>query len=263
MNGSWVDSICFEPSSRRAIRPATNELQITARLASPLRLQGLVTEFAGVLYDDTAWQRWLLQQLAKIGLQTQYGPFFQVFERDYLPAVHCGRDYWEALRDFLVASGLTRGQIDEVEAAGQSRYHQFEECVRPLPGVTAALMQFAARNVPIAILSNSPYTAQELQRRLSNMGIADRFVTVLSSRDLGFRKPDRASYEAALHALHLPPNATAYIGKKEDELRGAAKAGLTTIAINYEPGTRADILIDRFDQLPRAIWPEGNAKIAG
>ena len=219
-------------------------------------------EFAGVLCDDTTWQRWLLQQLGKIGLQTQYGPFFQVFERDYLPAVHCGRDYWDALREFLAASGLTRGQIDEVDAAGRSRYHQFEEDVRPLPGVTAALSQFAARTLPMVILSNSPNSSQELQQRLFTMGIADRFVAVLSSRDLGIRKPDLASYEAALQVLGLPPQATAFVGKHAYELRGATKAGLRTIAINYEPGTRADVLIDRFEQLPRAICLDASVKVA-
>lgn len=263
MDVRWVETISFETPPRRTVRGAGDGPKITTKSSRPYQLAGVVMEFAGVLYDDTAWQRWLLQQLARIGLQTQYGPFFQVFERDYLPAVHCGRDYWDALREFLVASGLTRGQIDEVEVAGLPRYRQFEEGIRPLPGVASTLSQLAAFNVPAVVLSNTQYTAAELERRLRKMGLADRFVAVLSSRESGHRMPDEASYEAALTAIRLPPRAVAFVGKNEYELKGAARAGMTTVAINHEPGTRADILIDRFDQLLRAVCLQSSAKMAG
>jgi len=235
MNADWVNSVCVEPLARRTGNALGGERQITYRSAKRLAIAGIVMEFAGVLYDDTAWQRWLLQQLAKIGLQTQYGPFFYVFERDYLPAVHCGRNYWDALHDFLVASGLTPGQIDEVTTAGQSRYCQFEENVRPFPGVAAALNKLAQHHVPVAILTNSAYSVDELQRRLQTMGIENRFVAVLSSRDLGCRKPDRTCYEAAVKTLRLPAHVVGYLGMKQCALRGATKAGLTSIAINFEP----------------------------
>lgn len=263
MDGHWVEAIAFPSRDRRAAHVPDESPRIISLSSRPRQISGVILEFAGVLYDDSAWQRWLLQQLARIGLQTHYAAFFRVFERDFLPDVQRGRDYWEALREFLIASGMSRGQIEEVEAAGRSQIKKFESNVRPLPGVASTIVQLYGQNIPLVILSNTQCTACELQQRLRFMGLADRFCAVLTSRDLGVRKPDSASYQAALQHLKLQADEVAYVGKSSEEIQGAAKLGLTTIAINHEPGTRADVLLDRFDQLLLAVELRANVKLAG
>ena len=85
-------------------------------LPGPVR--GVLLDTCNVLYDDTVWRRWVLQLLTHLGLSTSYRCFFHVWERDFLGEVHCGRrDFWEAFEAFLRAVGLSRGQIEEVEAA--------------------------------------------------------------------------------------------------------------------------------------------------
>src|SRR3569623_1380083 len=75
-----------------------------------------------VLYDATLWRRWLLRLLQRMGLHTQYRTFFKIWDVEFLNEVHCGRrEYSEAFQAFLLSAGLSRGQIDEVEAARQAR----------------------------------------------------------------------------------------------------------------------------------------------
>ena len=72
-------------------------------------------------HTPTGWRRWLLQVLRRLGLHTSYCCFFHVWEKDYLDEVHRGRrDLCEALRSFLQALGLSRGQIEEVAATCQT-----------------------------------------------------------------------------------------------------------------------------------------------
>ena len=56
----------------------------------PRPIRGLLFDACNVLYDDTAWRRWLLRLLTRLGLRTEYAPFFRIFDHDYLDAVYRG-----------------------------------------------------------------------------------------------------------------------------------------------------------------------------
>ena len=60
-------------------------------MRAPRPIRGLLLDACNILYDDTAWRRWLLRLLMRLGLRTEYGPFFRIFDRDYLDAVYRGR----------------------------------------------------------------------------------------------------------------------------------------------------------------------------
>ena len=108
--------------------PLLKPVELLRRLRDPAPpVAGLLMDVAGVLYDDTIWSRWLFKLLARLGLHTNFLPFFRVFEREFGPRIKRGEfDYWQALRAFLRSAGLSKGQIDEVEAAGHARQREFE-----------------------------------------------------------------------------------------------------------------------------------------
>src|SRR5208283_5048170 len=114
------------PIIRKAVsfRPANQRQPIYA----PQLVSGLLLDAGNILYDDTAWRRWLLRLLMRLGLRTEYGPFFRVFDRDYLDAVFRGqRPFSDALDAFLIAAGLSAGQAEEVHHALDSyRLHSDE-----------------------------------------------------------------------------------------------------------------------------------------
>ena len=61
--------------------------------------------------------------------------------------------------------------------------------------------------------------------------------------------PEPACYRAALHALQLPAAEVAFVGHDARELRGAAVQGLATIAFNGDRDARADVYLQRFEDL--------------
>ena len=209
-----------------------------------------------MLYDATVWRRWLLQLLKRMGLSTHYRAFFTVWDRQYLDQVNRGRrEYWEAFRAFLLDAGLTRGQADQVIAAGSARRRQLRRTLRPFPRVAATLVQLSSLGLPMGILSSGPFPAETLRADLDRMNLLPHFDAITASRDLGRAAPDRGYYRAAAEALDIDPAAGAFVGHDHVELAGAASAGLATIALNYDGQARADVYLDRIDQLPQSVCP--------
>ena len=83
-----------------------------------------------------------------------------------------------------MAAGLSRGQADEVEAAGRARFRDLEQNIRPFPHVLATVTQLAARGVHLAIASSTPLTSEDLAAKLARLRLSEWFQTALSPRDL-------------------------------------------------------------------------------
>jgi len=70
-----------------------------------------------------------------------------------------------------------------------------------------------------------------------------------NSMDLKTRKPDLYMFEAALEEAGVKADETVFVGHDARELNGARRAGLRTIAFNYDPDVEADYFIDKFEDL--------------
>ncbi len=222
----------------------------------PRPVSGLVFEMGDVLYDATHWRRWLLQVLGRLGLHANYRSFYYIWDHDFLNDVHRGRrEFCEAFQAFLLSVGLSRAQIEEVEAACQARREQWEATARPLPGVKSTLNRLHAAGMPMAVLSDSEHPAAALGQRLEQLGLGGVFRGVISSIDLERTKPDPICYQTAVRLLGLPSDQTAFVGHDAEALAGAAGVGMPTIAFNYEPEAEADVFLNRFEQLLEVVRP--------
>lgn len=220
----------------------------TPRLTGPI--DGLLLDACNVLYDDTQWRRWLLRLLARLGLHTNYCSFFRVWDRDYLDEVHAGRrPFGEALGDFLLSVGLSRGQIEEVMAACQAHRRSSQDCLRPLTGIRGTLEKLQRAGLVLGVISNCEHPADVLRGQLDQLLGGPLVAAVISSRDLERTMPDPACYRAALAALELPADRVAFVGHDPAQLAGAAAVGMPTIAFNWDADARADIYIDCFEEL--------------
>lgn len=255
----------FAVNTPAAPQSPRDVLSLSAPVApAPVPLTSLVFDLGNVLYDASAWQRWLLQLLNRIGLHTHYEAFFRVFERDYLEAVYRGeREYWDALREFLFAVGLSRGRVEEVLAAGHGKYRELWDDVRPLPGVAATLAQLGSRGVRLGVLCNAGCSAERLTAKLERLGLAKRFAVVLSSHDLHAAKPAAECYLAAISALDAPAESTGFVGHETLDLAGAGLAGMITFAVNHTADAQADVYLERFDQLLQLVTTSGHKQRVG
>lgn len=231
-----------------------------ARRANVSQLRGIVFDMGDVLYDATLWRRWLYQLLVRMGLQSPYRTLYRIWEAEFLPDIHRGRrTFADAFHVFLLSLGLSRGQVDEVEAASQARKRELELDVRPLPGIRDTIQRLAARGVQLAVLNNSERTGDELENLLVQLGLGGCFSPVISSLDLKYTKPSPVCYRAALARMNLPTEAVAFVGHDGAELVGARAVGLRTVAFNYEAGASADHYLTRFEDLLQVVGSLGGS----
>lgn len=239
-------------------------VELLRRLRDPAPpVAGLLLDVAGVLYDDTIWSRWLFKLLTRIGLHTNYIPFFRVWEREFGPRIKRGEfDYWQALGAFLRSAGLSKGQIDEVEAAGHARQREFETNLLPLPGVVHSLTRLQRMGIQLTILSGGHLTAAQLADRLSRLGLA-RFVgTVLTEMELNQARPNESCFDVAVAVSGLPREQLCYVGRSAPALAGATVAGLRTVAVNYDEDAEADVFLGHFEQLLDSLpWETVGVKV--
>jgi putative hydrolase of the HAD superfamily len=80
-------------------------------------------------------------------------------------------------------------------------------------------------------------------------GFGEVWDAVISSKELGVRKPNAKIYFAALQQLGLKAEQAIFIGHKASELDGARAVGMKTIAFNYDEGAEADYFIKQFSDL--------------
>ena len=213
-------------------------------------IEGLLFDMGDVLHDDTAWRRWLLQLLTRMGLRSRYRALFRLWDEEYLVDVYAGRrKYAEALQSFLLAIGLSRAQIDEVQAASQARARELEGALRPLPGVRATIDRLLERGLVLGVLGDCDQPAPALEERLSRLGLGGRFNVVLSSFDLGCSKPSPVGYTRALAAMGLSPDGALFVGHDVVGLAGARAIGMSTAAFNFEGTISAHHYLGRFEEL--------------
>ncbi|MDX2703738.1 HAD family hydrolase [Streptomyces sp. PA03-6a] len=103
-------------------------------------------------------------------------------------------------------------------------YVHFEAAWAVFPDVVPAL-EALTPGYRHGLLSNSSTAHQE--RKLTRLGLRDRFECLVCSQELGHAKPAPEAFLGACQALGLPPAEVAYVGDKADtDARGADAAGL-------------------------------------
>jgi FMN phosphatase YigB (HAD superfamily) len=107
-------------------------------------------------------------------------------------------------------------------------------------GCREALLILKQRGFILGIISDTIYPLEWKMQRLAKAGVAELIDVVACSTDLGMHKPDPAFYRYALQQAQLTPDQSAFVGHDAKELRGARRAGMMTVAVNYEKKAKAD-----------------------
>lgn len=124
-------------------------------------------------------------------------------------------------------------------------------------GVKDVLSQLRGRYL-LATVSDgqSAWAVPELHA----VGLSEYFKPVIVSGDLGYRKPDKRIFEAALTEMKLAPAEVLFIGNDMyRDVFGAKQLGMKTIFFKSNQGedkkddVEADYIIYNFSELPEAI----------
>jgi len=152
-------------------------------------------------------------------------------------------EYWDQV---LLLHGVT-------DAAERRRLavliDAYSDHVLPMPGVHEMLAGLRQRGFILGIVTDTMYPLERKMRWLEQIGVAEFIDVVACSTVLGVHKPDPAIYLNALQQAGLTPGEAAFVGHNARELDGARRAGLATVAVNYEPKSRADYYADSLPDL--------------
>lgn len=112
----------------------------------------------------------------------------------------------------------------------------FQQRLTAYPESFAFLTALQARGVPLGALTDVPYGMPRIfvQNDLRQSGLGPLLDVVLTSVDVGERKPASTGFHALAAALGVPIAALWYVGNEEKDIVGARTAGATAVLIDRE-----------------------------
>jgi len=98
------------------------------------------------------------------------------------------------------------------------------------PDINAAIAALVRANIPWAVLSNTMFRGQTIERQLALSGLAGSHRFVMTSADYTLRKPHPRLFTVAGARLREPPGGLWFIGDShEHDVCGASAAGLVPL----------------------------------
>lgn len=218
------------------------------------RIDALMIDVGGVVYDDTCWWRWLVQLMTHADVRVRHDVLSEDWESEYLRHSDRGEEaFWNALRKCLMRWGLTAGCCDEVQAAAIAQQKHWEATLHAFHGVEVTLGDLAQQGIPMIGVADASCSRNDLLRRLHALSLASFFDSAVSASDFGCSLLDASFYQQAITAHRLVDAAVALISSKPRHLYAAHLAGLTTIAVNCIGHFRADLCLGHVAALPRQL----------
>jgi HAD superfamily hydrolase (TIGR01549 family) len=120
-------------------------------------------------------------------------------------------------------------------------------------GVPETLLALKERGYLLGIITDSANSVSAKLSWFGRGGFGHVWDSIVSSIELGTRKPDPSIYLASLQQLGLEAGEAAFVGHRAAELDGARAVGMRTIAFNWDPGAAADCYVHKFGDLLQVL----------
>ena len=105
----------------------------------------------------------------------------------------------------------------------------------------------------MAVLSDSVHNRMIKSAMLKNKKIDKFFDAVFCSCDIGYQKPEKEAYFTVLNYFKIKPEEAIFIGHSKDEIEGARKYKMRTIAIDWDKETKSDFYVKKFSEIPKIL----------
>jgi FMN hydrolase / 5-amino-6-(5-phospho-D-ribitylamino)uracil phosphatase len=203
-------------------------------------IQAISFDFADTLYPHRPGEPERLMEAVADYLRAHVPPFELAAMRDRYMAIRVRQlaENRETLRENDFEARLTEvatflnaaRSVDPAVVRGAAEVYAdaFVRAMRTPPWLPA-LVQELASTYRLAVVSNYPASAP-IMRTLARDGL-DRFLAVIVvSADVGFIKPHRSVFEAALTGLGVPADAVVHVGDTwAADVVGAHQAGMHAV----------------------------------
>ena len=115
-------------------------------------------------------------------------------------------------------------------------YHETRRVDVDVLGIVKSLKE---AGITTAALTN---TSQRHSAHFREMGLNDFFDPLMTSSEIGLRKPERTAYELALQKLKLKPEQCIFIDDKRSNLDPAEQMGMKVILYRGPKQLKADLI---------------------
>jgi putative hydrolase of the HAD superfamily len=116
-------------------------------------------------------------------------------------------------------------------------------------GAQSTLIALKDKGFLLGIVTDTAHSVQAKLSWFERGGIGHVWDSIISSKEVGARKPDPKIYRAVLDQLGIQGHEAVFVGHKASELSGAKALGMKTIAFNYEQDAEADYYLEKFSDL--------------
>ena len=135
---------------------------------------------------------------------------------------------------------------------------------RPYPQVPETLAALQQRGLALAVITNKNET--HAKQLLADLDLARYFAHIYGGDSLPEKKPSPLPLTSTAAAFGVAPHEMLMVGDSANDILAGKAAGCPTVAVTYgyadvralqqDPATRADYLIERFDELLNLIHPK-------
>jgi HAD superfamily hydrolase (TIGR01509 family) len=216
-----------------------------AKPVPPGPIQAILFDAGDVLYHRPQRGSQFNAFLKELGLD-QYRPDLADKER-LTTSAYQGRIDQDEYREALVRLyGVT--DSEQIERGKQAIASEDDD-VHFFPGVAQTLVNLKKMGYLLGIITDTANSVSTKLCWFEKGGFGHVWDSIISSKEIGARKPDPRLYLAALQQLGVSSEQAIFVGHKISELDGAHAVGLKTVAFNYDRAAQADYYINNFSDL--------------
>lgn len=123
-----------------------------------------------------------------------------------------------------------------IQAAIEAYFTFFQQRMSAYPETVEVLQTLRAKSIPTGILTDVAYGMPRdfVQRDIAGAGITGLFDVLLTSVEVGVRKPDPAGYRELARRLNVEPKQMLYIGNEAKDVIGARQAGALSVFLDRD-----------------------------
>jgi HAD superfamily hydrolase (TIGR01509 family) len=241
--GAVPDAIIQHMDELLDILRSANSHQATPIPAGPI--QALLFDAGDVLYHRPRRGCQFKAFLKELGLDRDHPA---VAEKELLASkAYQGQISQDEFREALVRLYGVSG-TEQVERGKQILAAEDDD-VQFFPGVKETLTSLKEMGYLLGIVTDTANSVSSKLRWFEKGGFGRAWDSIISSKEIGVRKPDPRLYQAALQQLGVSAKQAIFVGHKISELDGAHAVGLKTVAFNYDQAAQADYYIENFSDL--------------
>ena len=156
-------------------------------------------------------------------------------------------------KHFNILTEVVLGHEDPMLVAlGMITYHNVKiALLRPFAGTIDTLIYLKSQGYRLGVISNGITIKQ--WEKLVRLNVYSFFDEVITSEEVGAKKPDKLIYDVALRKMNGDPEKSIMIGNKfKEDALGAVNAGMSAILVNSDV-TEEDRAYIRKEQLDITI----------